>query len=75
MKDGDIWEWPSASRQIIVVHNLKQTITFWLQDFAKIQMPHKDPLVVTLKISNCLVKKVLVDGGNAVEITLYSTFK
>lgn len=40
-----------------------------------IQMPHEDPLVVTLKISNYLVKMVLMDGGSMVEIMFYNTFK
>lgn len=38
-------------------------------------MPHKNPLVVTLKIENCLVKRVLVDGGSVVEVMFYGTFK
>lgn len=36
MKEGDISEQPSASRQIMTMHNLEQTITFGPQGFAKI---------------------------------------
>lgn len=38
-------------------------------------MPDDDPLVFALEISNCLVKRILVDGGNAVKVMFYSTFK
>lgn len=58
----------------MAVHNLEQTVTFGSQDFAKIQIPHEDPLVVTIKISNCLVKRILVDKGSAVKVMFYSTF-
>ena len=36
---------------------------------------HDDPLVVTLKISNCLVHKILVDGGSSANIRYLSTFE
>lgn len=68
IEEGDVSVQPSSSQQIMVVHNLEQTIKFGPQDFAKIQMPHENPLVVTVKILNCLVKRVLVDEGSSVEL-------
>lgn len=32
-------------------------------------------MVVMVKISNCLVRRVLIDRGSAVEIMFYTTFK
>lgn len=38
-------------------------------------MPHEDPLVVTLKVANCIVKRVLIDGGSTMKVMLYSKFQ
>ncbi|XP_010667067.3 uncharacterized protein LOC104884166 [Beta vulgaris subsp. vulgaris] len=40
-------------------------MSFTLEDAKHVVYPHDDPLVVTLKVSNCLVHRILVDGGNS----------
>lgn len=59
MEEGGIHKQHVIVRQILTWYNLEHAITFGLHDFSKIQMPHKDPLVVTLKVANCIVKRVL----------------
>lgn len=38
-------------------------------------MPHEEPLVITLKVGNCIVKRVLVDKGSAMKVMFYITFQ
>ena len=37
--------------------------------------PHDNPLVVTLKISNCLVHGIVLDGGSSANISYVSTIE
>lgn len=37
--------------------------------------PHDDPLVVTLKVSNCLIHRIVVDGGSYANILYLSTLE
>ncbi|XP_057252269.1 uncharacterized protein LOC130592118 [Beta vulgaris subsp. vulgaris] len=50
-------------------------MTFTLKDAEHVVFPHDDPLVVTLRISNCLVHRILVDGGSSANILYLSTFE
>lgn len=75
MDEGDMSHQPLARKQIMAMHNLEQTIKFGPQNFTKIQMPHEDPLVITLKITNYLVRKALMDGGSVVEIMFKGIFQ
>lgn len=36
--------------------------------------PHKDALVVTLKVGNCVVKRIPMDNGNLTDIIFLNTF-
>ena len=45
-----------------------QVISFSDDDLKDVQLPHSDPLVITLKIENYNVKRVLIDQGSFVEV-------
>lgn len=42
---------------------------------APMTFDHNDPLVLTLPISGCHIRKVLIDGGSSVNVLFYDTFK
>jgi hypothetical protein len=44
------------------------TISFSDSDLHDVQLPHNDPLVITLRIGNYDVKRVLVDQGSFAEV-------
>ncbi|KAK3014778.1 hypothetical protein RJ639_009176 [Escallonia herrerae] len=55
-----------------------ETLTPSLQshdDVGDVKTPHDDPLVITLKVGNFDVKRVLVDNGSSTEVLFYSGFK
>jgi hypothetical protein len=55
----------------------KQVISFSDKDLRDVQLPHSDPLVITLRIGNYDVKRVLIDQGSFVEVMyqeLYENF-
>ncbi|CAL5384076.1 unnamed protein product [Camellia sinensis] len=50
-------------------------ITFLDRDLARLHCPHNDALVVTLRVKNFNVKRILIDQGSSCEIMCYETFK
>lgn len=46
----------------------KASISFSKEDMAHVKGPHNDPLVVTLRVDNLNVHKVLVDTGSSVDV-------
>jgi hypothetical protein len=44
--------------------DLEQVISFSDSDLRDVQLPHNDPLVVTLRIGNYDVQRVLIDQGS-----------
>lgn len=50
-------------------------ITFTDQDTKKLDMPYDDASVVELSITNCFMKKVLIDNGSSVDLILLFTLK
>ena len=50
-------------------------IWFSDRDLEDVELPHNDPLVLTLKLQNFLVQRVLVDPGSSSEILYYDCFK
>ncbi|KAK2998488.1 hypothetical protein RJ639_022878 [Escallonia herrerae] len=50
-------------------------ITFLDNDSKDIKIPHDDPLVITIKVGNFDVKRVLVDNGSSAEVLFYDKFK
>ncbi|XP_059639115.1 uncharacterized protein LOC132281430 [Cornus florida] len=49
-------------------------IKFDITDLLRVQIPHKDPLVVSLTVAECLVCKVLIDLGSSVNVMPRDTF-
>ena len=50
-------------------------ICFSTRDLERIQMPHNDALVVTLRVKEFVVKRILIDQRSSVEIMYYDAFK
>ena len=50
-------------------------IWFSDRDLEDVELPHNDPLVLTLKPQNFLVQRVLVDLGSSSEILYYDCFQ
>ncbi|XXG77286.1 hypothetical protein AAC387_Pa08g1466 [Persea americana] len=50
-------------------------IWFSDRDLEDVELPHNDLLVLTLKLQNFLVQKVLVDSGSSSEILYYNFFR
>ncbi|XP_028073052.1 uncharacterized protein LOC114275242 [Camellia sinensis] len=53
----------------------KNVISFSSRDLDRIQTPHNDALVVTLRVRDFDVKRILIDQGSSVEIIYYDAFK
>jgi hypothetical protein len=47
---------------------MEQVISFSDSDLKDVQLPHNDPLVVTLRIGNYDVERILIDQGSFVEV-------
>lgn len=50
-------------------------ITFDTEDLSEVHLPHDDALVISLLITNCQVKRILVDNGRSSNIILLRTFQ
>ncbi|XP_020208397.1 uncharacterized protein LOC109793340 [Cajanus cajan] len=50
-------------------------ITFTDRDFHDIEPVQDDPMVISVEINNCLVKKTLVDQGSSADILYWKTFE
>ncbi|XP_026377761.1 uncharacterized protein LOC113272069 [Papaver somniferum] len=50
-------------------------ITFEADDVEEDMEDHNDPLILTLPIAGCNIKKILTDGGSSVNVLFYDTFK
>ncbi|XP_028069561.1 uncharacterized protein LOC114272083 [Camellia sinensis] len=53
----------------------KDIFTFSSKDLERIQMPHNNALVVTLRVKDFDIKRILIDQGSSVEIMYYDAFK
>ncbi|XP_059639568.1 uncharacterized protein LOC132281938 [Cornus florida] len=49
-------------------------IKFGRTDLLRVQIPHEDPLVVSLTVAECLVRRVLVDPGSSANVMPRDTF-
>uniref|UniRef100_A0A2N9G7V6 Uncharacterized protein n=1 Tax=Fagus sylvatica TaxID=28930 RepID=A0A2N9G7V6_FAGSY len=52
------------------ISSAHQVVSFSDEDLADVQMPHNDPLVITLRFGDYDVQRVLVDQGSFAEIIL-----
>lgn len=53
----------------------ERTISFSDSDLKDVQLPHNDPLVITLRIRNYDVKRVLVDQGSFAEVVYQDVYE
>ncbi|KAK3021299.1 hypothetical protein RJ639_046870 [Escallonia herrerae] len=51
------------------------TISFSDDDVGDTRIPHDDPLVVTLRVGNFDMKRILVDNGSSAEVLFYEAFQ
>ncbi|XP_059658689.1 uncharacterized protein LOC132305020 [Cornus florida] len=54
--------------------NTSTSIKFDKTDLLRVQIPHEDPLVVSLTITECLVRRVLIDPGSSANVMPRVTF-
>ncbi|XP_028075936.1 uncharacterized protein LOC114278130 [Camellia sinensis] len=54
---------------------IKDVLTFSSKDLERIQVPHNDALVVTLRVKDFNIKRILVNLGSSVESMYYDAFK
>ncbi|KAK2999841.1 hypothetical protein RJ639_023777 [Escallonia herrerae] len=52
-----------------------QTISFSDDDVGDTRIPHDDPLVVTLRVGNFDVKRILIDNGSSAEVLFHEAFQ
>uniref|UniRef100_A0A151UDX0 Retrotransposon gag domain-containing protein n=1 Tax=Cajanus cajan TaxID=3821 RepID=A0A151UDX0_CAJCA len=50
-------------------------ITFTDQDFQGVDPVQDDPMVISVEINNCIVRKTLVDQGSSADILYWKTFE
>ncbi|XP_020207064.1 uncharacterized protein LOC109792094 [Cajanus cajan] len=50
-------------------------ITFTEQDFQGVDPVQDDPMVISVEINNCIVRKTLVDQGSSADILYWKTFE
>ncbi|XP_059649930.1 uncharacterized protein LOC132295642 [Cornus florida] len=50
------------------------SIRFGDGDLPRVQLPHKDPLVISLLVANCMIRRVLVDPGRSANIITKMVF-
>ena len=52
----------------------EDVITFINNDLQNVQVPHEDPIVISLTIANHDVKQILVDNESSVDVLYYDAF-
>ncbi|XP_020238619.1 uncharacterized protein LOC109817702 [Cajanus cajan] len=67
-----------AVRHVHAVETVRRrlpTITFTEDNFKGIDPDQDDPMVISVEIHNCIVRKTLVDQGSSADILYWNTFK
>ncbi|XP_059635495.1 uncharacterized protein LOC132277670 [Cornus florida] len=44
-------------------------------DLSKVQLPHEDPLVISLLMTNCMIKRILIDPRSSADIITKAVFE
>ncbi|XP_030943699.1 uncharacterized protein LOC115968444 [Quercus lobata] len=55
--------------------NFRPILSFLEEDKIRTTQPHDNALLITLRIRDCNVKRVMVDGGNAAEVIYPDLYK
>ena len=50
-------------------------IMFGPEDARGLQFPHQDPLVISVDVAQCLLRRVLVDGGSSADVIFLDAFR
>ncbi|XP_059639061.1 uncharacterized protein LOC132281367 [Cornus florida] len=50
------------------------SIGFGDGDLSRVQLPHEDPLVISILVANCMIRRVLVDPGSSTNIITKTVF-
>ncbi|XP_059627729.1 uncharacterized protein LOC132270566 [Cornus florida] len=50
-------------------------IGFGYGNLSRVQLPHEDPLVISLLVANCMIKRVLIDLGSSANIITKMVFE
>ncbi|XP_059654931.1 uncharacterized protein LOC132301719 [Cornus florida] len=51
------------------------SIGFGDGDLSRVQLPHEDPLVISLLVANCMIRRVLIDPGSSANIITKMIFE
>jgi hypothetical protein len=51
-----------------------EEVTFSEEDEWGVSVPHDDPLVVTMTVANCSVRRILIDNGSSADILYWTAF-
>ncbi|KAH6780217.1 hypothetical protein C2S52_011454 [Perilla frutescens var. hirtella] len=51
------------------------TLSFTNSEASELSHPHHDALVISVLISNCMIKRTLIDGGSSTNVIFLSTLK
>ncbi|XP_059636809.1 uncharacterized protein LOC132278918 [Cornus florida] len=51
------------------------SIGFGNGDLSRVQLPHEDPLVISLLMANYMIKRVLIDPGSSANIITKAVFE
>ncbi|XP_062103028.1 uncharacterized protein LOC133814025 [Humulus lupulus] len=54
---------------------LASAITFTDDDLKGVNLPHDDPLFISLQVDHCQLGRVLIDGGSGVDILFWEAFQ
>ena len=63
----DLKEVSTLQREQIRWKKIAQ-ISFGEEDLSRVQTPHDDPLVVTLRVHDCDMQRILIDGGSSANV-------
>ena len=54
---------------------IRDIIAFTDEDLQQVQVPHDDPVVISLTIANFTVNRILVDNESLADILYYDTYQ